>query len=413
MKSIIKEDVVMERPIIRIAVDPGFSSLKVICEGILFSIPCDVLENTGKENFFLSDKKEDYAAVNVFGKTFLIGEYARKLLLENNRQKQQDISYSVLSDFERFGTTNFEVSMMAAIGMGLVKYCELSQEKGLKPKLTVDKLKDCDIYLAIAIPHAVYEQGAVGPAGLIRDRIYGHQAFTLELAKGNYELDFTIKEDCAYKMQSQVIAALLGALYDEHGEPMQILDASDKSKPILVIDGGYKTVGIFKLSQTDTVEEAESNSAFAMNLVDEKITKILADKGRADIKPYNIQEYYDTREEIAVIENGKSKYITINDERDRVIEEYCKIMIEYLNEKYNNLIAIKQILITGGTGAAYYDTFIEYINSNDKMAHLRGKVKLAEYKFMGQKITPIFAVVTGIYKQFKRYLEQQSEAGEA
>ena len=211
----------MKRQKIRIAVDPGFSSIKVICEGIIFSIPCDVIENTGKENNFLSDKKDNYAAIQVFGKTYIIGEYARKLLLENNRQRQQDLEYGVLTDFERFGTTNFEVSMMTAIGMGLVKYCELSQKKDLDRKISVDQLKDCDIYLAIAIPHAVYAEGAGGPAGLIRERVYGHKAFTLELAEGSYALEFDIKQDCAYKMQSQVIAALLGALYDEDGNPLK------------------------------------------------------------------------------------------------------------------------------------------------------------------------------------------------
>ena len=399
----------MKRQKIRIAVDPGFSSIKVICEGIIFSIPCDVNENTGKENNFLSDKKDNYAAIQVFGKTYIIGEYARKLLLENNRQRQQDLEYGVLTDFERFGTTNFEVSMMTAIGMGLVKYCELSQKKDLDRKISVDQLKDCDIYLAIAIPHAVYAEGAGGPAGLIRERVYGHKAFTLELAEGSYALEFDIKQDCAYKMQSQVIAALLGALYDEDGNPLSILDATEKSTPILVIAGGYKTVGIFKLSQTDTVEDAESNSDFAMAKADEKMAALLNTKGRDDIKPYNIQELYESKEEIAIIENGKSRYITINKDRDEFIGEYCQTMIDYLCEKYNNLIAIKQILITGGTGAAYYETFVHYIDTNDKMAHLRGKVKIAEYKFMGQKISPVFAVVAGIYKQFKRYLDNQTE----
>ena len=176
-----------------------------------------------------------------------------------------------------------------------------------------------------------------------------------------------------------------------------------------MIDGGYKTVGIFKLSQTDTVEDAESNSDFAMAKADEKMAALLNTKGRDDIKPYNIQELYESKEEIAIIENGKSRYITINKDRDKFIGEYCQTMIDYLCEKYNNLIAIKQILITGGTGAAYYETFVHYIDTNDKMAHLRGKVKLAEYKFMGQKISPVFAVVAGIYKQFKRYLDNQTE----
>ncbi len=397
-----------KKRVIKIAVDPGFSSLKVVCEGHIFELPQEVIENTGNEDLFVADKKETYAAAEYLGKTYIVGEYARKLLLEDNRQNVMDVNASVLNDFERFSTVYFEVSIMTAIGIALVKYCEFTQSSDGQDPITVEDLKDCDICLAIAIPHAVYAQGKAGPAGIMRQRVYGQKQFTLELSDATYNLDFTLRPDIGYKFQSQVIAALLGTLYDEYDMTMDLLDTDDKAKPILVIDGGYKTVGIFKLSQVDSVEEAESNANFAMALVDEKVAALLAQKGRSDIKPYNIQELYNTKEEIAIMDRdtGEAVMSTINEERNEIIKEYCAIMIDYLREKYNNLLPIKQILITGGTGAAYYETFVNYINTTPEMAHLRGKVKLAEYQFMGKEVSPVHAIVVGLYKQFKKYLDQ-------
>ena len=397
----------MARPIIRIAVDPGYSSIKVVIEGTIITIPSEVIENTGNEDKFLSEKKEGFASITEFGKNYLVGNYARKLLLEENRQKQQDVNQSVLEDFDRFGTQYFEISMKAAIGIALVKYCEMSYKKNYDQKVRVEELENCDIYLAIAVPHAVYELKNKGPVGLMKNRLYNtpHE-YVLELAEKTYELKYTIKNDCKYRFQSQVVAALLGTLVDEFDEEMDIIQQGDSDKPILVIDGGYRTVGIFKLSQIDSVEEAESNKDFAMALVDERVAEIMKERGREDIKCYNIQEYYDTQEEITVLDDGHTHTITINKEREEIAAEYCGIMIDYLREKSNNLLPIKQILITGGTGAAYYGTFLRYIDTHPDMAHLKGKVKLAQYKFYGQQATPMHTIVCGLYKQFKRYLDQ-------
>ena len=396
----------MARPVIRIAIDPGFSSLKVICEGMMFSFPCDVIDNTGNENSFISEKRDKYAAVYAFGKSYLVGDYARKLLLEGNRQGKQELQKAVLNDYERFSSNYFEVSMLAALGIALVQFCELTEKKHMNPIIHVEDLKDCDIFLAIALPHAVFEQGKIGPGGLVKERMFKRHQFRLELAEKTYDLNFTIRQDVKYKLQSQVISALLGSIEDEFGEPLNIIDTSERAKPLLVIDGGYKTVGIFKLTKVDSVEDAESNPDFAMVKVDEEVAKIMGERGRKDIKAYNIQELYDSHEEIAVSDDGRTHYISLNAERDEKAEQYCKVMIDYLCDKYDNLLPIKQILITGGTGAAYYNTFVHYINTQPHTAHLQGHVKLAEYKFFGRTIDPMFAIVVGLYKQFIIYLDQ-------
>ena len=44
------------------------------------------------------------------------------------------------------------------------------------------------------------------------------------------------------------------------------------------------------------------------------------------------------------------------------------------------------------------------------MAHLRGRVHLAEYKFYQQDATPMHAIVCGLYKQFKQFLDESIES---
>lgn len=402
----------MARPIIRIAVDPGYSSLKVVVEGMIITIPSEVIENTGNEDKFLSDKKDSFASITDFGKTYLVGEYARKLLLEENRQKAQDVNQSVLEDFDRFGTQYFEISMKAAIGIALVRYCEFTQKKNLDPKISVEDLENCDIYLAIAVPQAVFDLKNKGPVGLMKNRLYTSHEYKLEIGENTYNLKYSIVPNCPYRFQSQVVAALLGTLVDEFNEEMDIIKQGDSDKPILVIDGGYRTVGIFKLSQIDSVEEAESNKDFAMALVDEQVAEIMHERGRQDIKCYNIQEYYDSKEEITVNDDGSTHMITINKDREEIAAEFCGKMIDYLREKYNNLLPIKQILLTGGTGAAYYGTFVRYIDTHADMSHLKGKVKLAQYKFYGQNAEPMHTIACGLYKQFKLYLDNMLEAAQ-
>ena len=399
----------MGRPIIRIAIDPGYSSLKVVIEGVLLTLPCDVIENTGNEDKFISDKEANYAAITVFGKTYLVGNYARKLLLEENRQHAQDVNLNVLNDFERFTSTYFEVSMKAAIGIALAQYCDFSQRMHLKPEIHIEDLPDCDIYLSICVPQAVFDMGPKGPMGLIKQRMYDKHEFTLDLAEKSYDLKFSIVKNCKFKFQSQVVSALVGTLVDEFDTEMGIINLENTMKPILVIDGGYKTVGIFKLSQIDSVEEAESNPDFAMAKVDQRVAEIMAERGRSDIKCYNIQELYDNNEEVVIIDNGETKYITINRDREEVAAEMCGALIDYLRKKYNNLLPIKQILVTGGTGAAYFGTLLNYINTQPEMAHLRGRVHLAEYKFYQQDAHPMHAIVCGLYKQFKKYLDASIE----
>lgn len=77
-------------------------------------------------------------------------------------------------------------------------------------------------------------------------------------------------------------------------------------------------------------------------------------------------------------------------------KKLCDELIDYINTKYENLVDIRQILVTGGTGAAYYEHILEYVKGHRK--HLETNIILTDYDFLGKKINPIYAIVVGMYK---------------
>ena len=84
-------------------------------------------------------------------------------------------------------------------------------------------------------------------------------------------------------------------------------------------------------------------------------------------------------------------------------DETCEQLIEYIKEKYNNLLDIKQIVVAGGTGAAYYEGISKYIKGH--RSNLADHVILAQYKFMGKMISPVQAISVGLYKVLKIQIE--------
>ena len=89
----------------------------------------------------------------------------------------------------------------------------------------------------------------------------------------------------------------------------------------------------------------------------------------------------------------------------------CDGLIDYLNTKFEDLLDVKQMLITGGTGAAYYKHISSYMK--EKRGHLEGKVLLTNYKFQGKEIEPVFAIAIGVYKTIRYQVMMQDKAAKA
>ena len=129
-----------------IAVDPGFDSMKVVANGIVFKFPFNVVETDER-------KMSDYALRNDFllyksplGTTYRVGQYAREMLFENKRSSEDGMQNFYTE--QRFISDSFSVGLNVAIALSIVKAGLYLQQDTL------------DIHLIVALPHACRNQFA-------------------------------------------------------------------------------------------------------------------------------------------------------------------------------------------------------------------------------------------------------------
>lgn len=326
-----------------LAIDPGFDSMKVIANGRAFKIPFSVTETDER-------KLDEYAIGDDFllykdkvGTTFRVGQYARELIFSNKETADKE-----MADFyteARFISERFSVGMDVAIA----KAIELNGLYGCQ---------DLCIHVIIALPHSCRDKFASTVSG----KLAGQHEFTLRMGKGvEKAYSFYIQSD-NIETVSQTIAAILGETSNEFGH-------TDKEKayyltqgPTLVLDGGYYTMGMVSVSRGGSVDRDKSGSDtyHAMKNVNMDVANKIADI-RPDVKHY-VVEYLLSKDEgkIRGLRDGKVETIDLNIIKKESIATVSKSFINLLNEKYNSLLDFRYVLITGGTGASFYEHLKEF-----------------------------------------------------
>lgn len=132
--------------------------------------------------------------------------------------------------------------------------------------------------------------------------------------------------------------------------------------PTLVIDGGYYTVGLAHISRGGSVDDskAESDTNHAMKNVNIAISQAISEY-RTDIMHYSV-EYLLSQGETTLrhIKDGMVVTVDLADLRGEKTHEVCQDFIRYINQKCNNLLDFKYMLVTGGTGASYYKQLLDH-----------------------------------------------------
>ena len=374
-----------------IAIDPGFDAMKVIANGINFKFPFCAVETDER-------KMSDYGGRNGFilykdgsGATWRVGQYARTLMYEN--KNQQDDPTAKLYTEERFVSPEAAVGILSAIA----KAIDLT---GL-----YNEQKDLDIRLIVALPHAVRNKYASTVIGLVSGKQRFYMTFDGEQEK---EYQFNIDESHVMTV-SQTIAAILGETSDDDGYINESKYCYLANGPTLVIDGGYYIMGLVPVSRGGSVDDdrAESNTNYAMKNVNLGVAKEIANS-RPDIKHYAIEYLLSQGEtEVRYMDKNQGKVISIDlsSIRKKETQAVCSRFIRYLNKKYDNLIDFRYILVTGGTGAAFFEQMLDYYKGTGLMddEHM-----LLTKPMVGGKELPIeFAVVVGAYKGLRGKLGQE------
>lgn len=363
-----------------IAVDPGFDSMKVIADGLAFKFPFNAVktDESSISNFAIQDNFILYRDDN--GATYRVGSYAREMLFNNK-------SGGDMTDFyteDRFLSEEFKVGLRSAIAMAI------------NMTGNYDNQNDLDIYLMLTLPHACRQQFASSLVG----SAVGHHKFALKIGnEPSKDYSYTINSKQVFTI-SQTIAAILGETSDMDGN---ICD--DKFKylsngPTLVIDGGYYTTGIVLVSTGGSVDDVmtESNTNFAMKNVNLAVVDEIK-KHRPDMKHYMVEYTINSsNSKIKYIhpETKQAEMLDLKTIRKSKIEDVCQRLIEHLNERYNSLLDINYVLVTGGTGAQFYSHLLKYYESHGIMD--KDHFLLTSCDMDGKSLSIEYAIALGGYK---------------
>jgi len=366
-----------------IAIDPGFDSLKVIANGIAFKFPFNVVETDERKMSDYALRDDFLLYKSRFGTTYRVGQYAREMIFEN-----KTLSDEGMQDFyteKRFISDSFSVGLDVAIAMSIIKVGLYLQQDSL------------DIHLIVALPHACRNRFA----STIIGKASGPHEFNLRCGThAEQSFAFSIESE-NIKTVSQTIAAILGETSDENGN----IDAEKAhyltQGPTLVLDGGYYTFGMVVVSRGGSVDDhlTESDTAHAMKNVNLKIASAVS-AVRPDVKHYAV-EYLLSKDEgkLRYMKDGHAECLSLLDIRKEKLHEVCADFIQYINQKYNNLLDVQYVLVTGGTGACYYPQMLQhYLQTGvmDKSHFLLTNSNLNEKSF------PIeYAIAIGAYKGLK------------
>ena len=365
-----------------VSIDPGFDNMKVIANGQHYKFPFNAVETDerkmsdyGRRNGFILYKDES-------GTTWRVGQYARGLIFDNKEQQEQAEKMRGFYTEERFTSNEFMVGLRTALAMAINK-------AGL-----YDCQASLDIRLIVALPHscrAKFSSTIVGAAA-------GEHSFFMRFDDSQEKAyHFTIQESNVYTIP-QTIAAILGETSDDNGNINEEKFFYLSNGPTLVIDGGYYTVGLVPVSRGGSVDDAraESDTGHAMKMVNVAVEQEIANQ-RPDIKHYSI-EYLLTQDDgrVRYLENGKARTIDLATIRSEKIQEVCAHFAGYLDKKYNNLLDFKYVLVTGGTGACFYQQLLAYYKEASIMDE---EHMMLTSPVINDKPLPIeFSIAAGAYK---------------
>lgn len=384
-----------------IIVDHGFSDTKVIINGELFTFPREIYDITGKPT--LLNKDESYLVSHyITDKSYYIGEIARKQevsALKNNANVNfiRDLQQSE----EYFSSMNCKISIMSVIGAALIKY------KKIKKNLQLDDIdKSNNIFLGLALPHSYVNN----LESTMIDTLSGTHAFSMETNEGEFNLKFTIKQGSII-VNSQAICAFVSVIADDNCVYDRTEGGVLKHLPALVIDGGYKTTGVFRFSEAEIIEQDKSYTEFSAYVIYNRVAERISKDYTTDsvITDLIVNDIIKNKKGLLKVLNNEGIYevIDINNIFQEEKREVFRLFTKKLTEEYN-LGSIGCLVLAGGTGAMFAEDFRIFLD--EKFKNCAPLLAVAENEFMGKKTRPEFAIAIGLYKLLRAEYERAINA---
>lgn len=372
-------------------IDNGYDGIKVsMSDKTLFTFPSDVFKVTKDESSpVIKSTHFGFMLYNDSKETYALGKFARSLLYETATHNAIKTKNSLTSQ-DRLDDTEYYVGIKSAIAKAVYL---AAANQGIEVEEFLDRY---ELKIGVAVPHGSIDKYSE----VIKTKLAGHSVYQLSEEYHEINMDITLKKE-NITICSQVLMALLCAILDDNGKAIEDIH---NVVPALVLDPGWYTLGITKLSRTGIVVEdvSESNTQYAMRNVDEIIMEELSEKTNKTYKGHDIRELMQRGNYVTYSTGEKDRYekFDLLDSQRRALDRVVEECIDYLDNQFDKLTEIKTVIVSGGNAKEYYNR----IYKRKKELFDGNSIKLAVDTFNGEECEPVYSVAVGMYKAFVQSL---------
>lgn len=404
----------MKKKII-ISFDTGFSGGKIIINKLVLNVPFVIIRQNLITDGDYSLRKADpsYISCEYDSEIYSIGQAAEDYLLRSKKSETTDATMQGLFTMSRFNTKEYAVMLKSLIGYALLKYAAYSSQAPSVDTFSFENIDNWDIYVGVSLPHSYMEAYRQN----IRQYLIGEDennpiTHQMKLTIGaNDPVDIAFQVNKRIICNSQLKNAIINELLSEDLKDVPSI-CDRENRPTLVIDGGYKTIGLGLVETDMSIANAVSNTEYAMLNINEAVSKQIEPfaEGYHD---YMIDEMAEKNEVVRYLDDEKKvQEIHVKELKEKATEEAAENLIQFLLTKFDDMLRIKSILIAGGTGKAY-QPYIEQF-CKDNRAFLVDNIHIGTQNpenvfhgimevngtFQQMSITdPVYTVVIGLFKE--------------
>lgn len=360
-----------------IAIDLGYSAVKVFSPNMIARFP-SYAKRIDNDFAFAGVTPTDairYKNLDT-GEMWLVGAIAQNIMASGDTSDSEAALYGR----ERYTNAMFKVIAETGLGLGMV-----SNEFGSPEH---DK-----IVIQTGLPEKYMDD-----AEDLKEFLSGTHHFAIQIGNGPWQsFNLNISEEDVYIM-SQPKGTLFSICTKSDGS-FHPDAAKYLSSSIIVFDAGFGTLDIFPIS-SGTVGHGETFSDLGMKRILQETQKEIKSVYNADIPVPTMQKH---------LETGKVRTI---DKRKFKSREYsfgdiletanAKICDEAINRTAGalNLLDYNYLIVTGGTGAAWYDHITEKFKDFDTLTIIKGN--------QNDELPFVYANVRGYYfYRFNKLMQQE------
>lgn len=367
-----------------VAIDIGYSAVKVMSPNIIASFPsyAKKVEYGYADKPFGGLEKSFMAYRDEFGNEYCVGDHAQSEI----KITDADSSTAALYIRNRWSAPETKVITRVGLALGMMKNQFndpsgkiLHVQTGLPPEYMSMDMDD------------------------ITDIFVGHHEFQIKLGANPWmRFSFDILPD-NFAVMPQPMGTLISIATDRNGGP---LPEGKKyfSSNLLIMDPGFGTLDTFDISKHFLASPPKTWGDLGMLRVLQETQKLIKEKKNQNIPIPAMQKilgsgYFKGKLDKMTM---KQEQIDITDYLMEANKKVCMEAINTINGCYNYLQDEDYLVVTGGTGAAWFNIIKDYYKNMTTLKVIDGSAN--------DNIPAIFSNVRGYYMQQYNLLKKKTVA---